>query len=129
MKKQLKDLKKGDKIWFVDNNSQSFDPSSTNAPKIYEATIDADSTQQSTLPFPRYCYVYYYCPELNPNHLMSSENGTNEQGHNGHLFFTDYDECIDYVKDLAKKRLEFAEVKLKSINRDIKELKEILGID
>jgi hypothetical protein len=126
MGKQLRYLKKGDKIWFVKNYHNEYTGLTSTPPKIYEAVIDADSSQQGTLPFPLYCYVHYYCPELNPYHLTSSENGTNEQGHNGHLFFTDYDECIDYVKDLAKKRLEYAEKRLMSLNKEINELNDIL---
>jgi hypothetical protein len=127
MGKQLKDLKKGDKIWFVQPYYKHWEGYTTKTPKIYEATIDEDSSPQSSLPFPEYCMVHYYCPELNSNHMNSSEHGENEQGHNGHLFFTDYNECVDYVMDLRKKNLEYAERKLEQLTKDVEELKASLA--
>ena len=127
MGKKLKDLKKGDHIWFVKPYYPTWAELSTNAPKIYEGIIDQDSTPQATLPFPKYCLVHYFCPELNSNHLSSSEFGEEEIGTNGHYFFTDYNECIDYVKDLASKQLEIAGRKLENLTKDIEELKDILS--
>ena len=124
MGKQLQHLKKGDKIWFVTSYGTTY--LTTTPPRIYEATIDEDTAKQGTLPFPEYCHVRYCCPELNPYHLTSSEFGTSDRGTNGHLFFTDHKECIEYVKDLAKERLKYANEQFEVLRKHMRELKEIL---
>ena len=129
MGKKLKDLKKGDKIWFVEPYYKGYEISiGSEPPKIYEGTIYNDTSKQGTLPYPDYCLVHYYCPGLNPNLLSTSEGGENEHGSNGHLFFTDYYECNNYVKDLAQKKLEYTEKKIETLSKHIKELKEILRL-
>lgn len=126
MGKKLKDLKKGDRIWFVSPYYTSWYGLPSETPKVYEATIDKDSTPQGSLQYPKYCLVYHYCPKLNPNHLNSSECGEKDRGTNGHLFFTDIHECGEYVSDIIIKQLDEAKEKLKHLNGHIEELQEIL---